>query len=167
MSILDTVTIRARLEAVKIQVAALQTEMQELGMLLVLADKFAATESQSPLTHVGSGALKAMDSVILGSGKTKRQRIIETTTEILSTGNRRSSQYLVAELESRGIEISGSDAKKKAGALSAYLSKEHGFFNSNVKLGGWTLSSLLKKARPADAPTSAGFFHNGSQATQP
>jgi hypothetical protein len=167
MSILDTSTIRARLEELKNQMAALQTEMQELGTLLVLADKFTATQGQSPMTHAGSGALKAIDSVILGSGKTKRERILETTTEILSAGIRRSSQYLVAELESRGIEIKGSDAKKKAGALSAYLSKEHGFFNSNLKLGGWTLSSLLKKARPADAPTSVGLFHNGSQATQP
>src|ERR1700737_970680 len=144
MSMLDISEIRAKLEELKAQCAEIQREMQELGMLLVLADKYIGSQAQSPLAHVGSGALKALDSAILGSGKTKRERIVETATEILKDGVRRSSRYLVMELYSRGVEIGGKDESKKAAALSAYLSKEGGHFESNVKLGGWTLSSLLK-----------------------
>ena len=166
MNTLNISEIAARLESLKAQNAEIQREMHELGTLLVLAEKYIASQCKSPMTHVAEGALKAMDAAILGAGKSKKDRIIEMTTEILSDGIRRSSRYLVRELEVRGVEISGNDDGKKAAGLAAYLSKAE-IFDSNVKLGGWALAKRPKTARPDDVGASSGLFINGSEATHP
>lgn len=165
---INITAIDARLRELKTQSEEIQREMQELGTLLMLAKKYTVGQSKSPLEPVVGNALKAMDAAILGNAKTKRACIIDTTTEILNDGVRRSSRFLVRELRARGIEIGNSgDESKEAAALAAYLSKEEGVFDSNLKLGGWTLSSLLQTARPDNVATLSGLFINGSQATSP
>jgi PIN domain nuclease of toxin-antitoxin system len=166
MSTLNISEIATKLESLKIQCAEIQREMQELGTLLVLAEKYIAAQTKAPLVPAAPVALKAMDNAILGAAKSKRERIVGAATEILEDGTRRSSRYLVDAIESCGVEISGNDQNKKAAALSAYLSKD-GAFESDVKAGGWTLKRLLQKAKPGDAPTSTGFSFNGSASHPP
>ncbi|HEV2700787.1 MAG TPA: hypothetical protein VGV09_04095 [Steroidobacteraceae bacterium] len=88
---------------------------------------------------------------------TIRDRIILGCESILDDGKRRLSRELVPELAKLGVNVGGKDP---AGNLAAYLSKEKDRFDSNIKLGGWSLTRLTRRANPGDADTSPGLFSN-------
>jgi hypothetical protein len=157
MTVLDTVELKKKLEELKAQTMELQKQMTEIGLLIMLADKYASLPANPlPVQITGAGALQVVENAILrGVGLSKKQRITEIVTDILKDGTRRSSRYLVSELRARGLEIGGFDEDKDAASLSSYLSRNKDF-DSNVKAGGWTLRQFLKKAKAADAGSSLG-----------
>jgi hypothetical protein len=93
--------------------------------------------------------------------KSQRQRIIEAADMVLSDGRRRLSRELLPELTKLGVIVGGKDP---SGNLAAYLSREKERFHTDQKRGGWTLTRMMQKARPADVVATAGLFTNGRTA---
>jgi hypothetical protein len=82
------------------------------------------------------------------SRRTKKDRILSTSAEILSDGRRRTSKELLGELKERGVEVDGNDP---ATNLASYLSRAEGF-ESNRRDGGWGLAPDLL-SRPSSDPS--------------
>lgn len=166
-TLIDTASLRERMEKLRSSIADQQKQVDEIAMLLVLAEKYTGTIATGQAAQVtGAGVLKAIGNAILrGHGETKRSRIISACSEVLSDGQRRLSRELTAHLRQRGIEVRKGpfDADKEAAALASYLSKEKDIFVSDVKEGGWTLKRMQEqeRARLQSAGTLRSLFDHG------
>ena len=113
MSLLDINQLKERLVQLRAESETIQKQLEELGTLIVLADKYSANQVQAttPKQVTGDGALIAVGNAILrAEGQTKHELIISTCEEILSDGRRRYSRELVKELRERGIEVRSKNA---------------------------------------------------------
>lgn len=144
-------------ELEKLAVQLFSPEFQPLSGTLSLL-------GSPPSLTVGSGVMSASIGPAIDL-RTKKDRILETSRDILSDGRRRSSRELVEELKRRGVEIGGADPVNN---LAAYLSPDK-HFDSRRSEGGWGLVLPPKKGGPGDVGASKGpvSVNNGAVQRHP
>lgn len=160
-------TLRVAIKAAHDVIRTAQDRLGKLEELEKLAVQLFGTEARSqigtlslmdvlPSPTAGVGAIGASVISALDQAPdyriTKKDRILETSQDILSDGKRRTSRELVEELKKRGVDIGGADPVNN---LAAYLSPDDRF-DSKRSEGGWGLILPPKKGGPGDAPTSTG-----------
>jgi len=152
--------LEAEAETLRQQIAAANHQLAHVITAMKLMREIAERShgaSADALVQVGDQAtvIQAKLGVKSGHIKSIKDQILDTTELVLEDGQRRDSRSLLTELAKRGVEVRGTDPMTN---LASYLSKEKERFQSDRKLGGWTLTRLTKRARPSDALTSLGLF---------
>jgi hypothetical protein len=129
-------------------------ELEKLALQLFSSDEASGASATMELVAIKPevAALGAIAIAAVAAHKTKKDRILETSLDILSDGRRRQSKELVDELQKRGVEVGGRDPVNN---LAAYLSPDERF-DSKRSEGGWGLVLRPKKGGPNDVGASKG-----------
>lgn len=134
--------------------AAELAELQELKRLMA---KYDVSPPQATSRVAAPVAENIAHNSTLSRALTTKDKIILGAESVLQDGQRRLSRRLLADMEKIGVIVDGKDPVAN---LSSYLSREKDRFESDLKLGGWTLKRLTKKARPESVGALPGLSIN-------
>jgi hypothetical protein len=136
------VNLQNKLMALRTQKSDIDAEIAEIEGAIRVIEKYA---------YVGPlGALAAL--AYSSRPQPKQQQILDGVAAILSDGNPRHTNDLLAELTANGISVGG---ENPSGNLSAYLSRARDIFVSDRR-NGWSLKKQTGSDVGASDPVSDG-----------